>query len=400
MESKPRVLINMHYMEIGGAERALLGLLDAINTDKVSVDLFINQHTGEFMKYIPSKINLLPENRRYSTLERPIIDIVKEGHIDIAFARILAKMHHWLQKNLGRKKSDKPDYTIFQLVAQYTTPLLPSLHKLGQYDLAVSFLTPHNIIARKVLAKKKIAWIHTDYSTISINPKMELPIWSCFDKIISISDDVSTAFLQQFPTLNDRIYLIENIVSANLIKEQANEFEPIEYESSIINICSIGRFCEPKNFNSIPFIAQHLQKRGLKFKWFIIGFGDDSTIKHNIKATDTSEYVTILGKKPNPYPYISECDIYVQPSLYEGKSVAVREAQALNKPVIITNYPTSSSQVNNGVDGIICSMDNESIASAIYELAMDKGKQELLTQNLTCQNDQPNSEIDKFYSLI
>ena len=45
-------------------------------------------------------------------------------------------------------------------------------------------------------------------------------------------------------------------------------------------------------------------------------------------------------------------------------------------------------------------MDNESIASAIYELAMDKGKQELLTQNLTCQNDQPNSEIDKLYSLI
>ena len=352
------------------------------------------------MKYIPSKINLLPENRRYSTLERPIIDIVKEGHIDIAFARILAKTHHWLQKNLGRKKSDKPDYTIFQLVAQYTTPLLPSLHKLGQYDLAVSFLTPHNIIARKVLAKKKIAWIHTDYSTISINPKMELPIWSYFDKIISISDDVSTAFLQQFPTLNDRIYLIENIVSANLIKEQANEFEPIEYESGIINICSIGRFCEPKNFESIPFIAQHLQKRGLKFKWFIIGFGDDSTIKHNIKATDTSEYVSILGKKPNPYPYISKCDIYVQPSLYEGKSVAVREAQALNKPVIITNYPTSSSQVNNGVDGIICPMDNESIASAIYELAMDKGKQKILTQNLACQNDQPNSEIDKFYSLI
>ena len=57
MESKPRVLINMHYMEIGGAERALLGLLDAIDTNKVSVDLFINQHTGEFMKYIPSKIN-------------------------------------------------------------------------------------------------------------------------------------------------------------------------------------------------------------------------------------------------------------------------------------------------------------------------------------------------------
>ena len=58
---KPRIFINMHYMEIGGAERALLGLLNAIDTNKVDVDLFINQHTGEFMKLIPKKINLLPE---------------------------------------------------------------------------------------------------------------------------------------------------------------------------------------------------------------------------------------------------------------------------------------------------------------------------------------------------
>ena len=59
---KPRIFINMHYMEIGGAERALLGLLNAIDTNKVDVDLFINQHTGEFMKLIPEKINLLPMN--------------------------------------------------------------------------------------------------------------------------------------------------------------------------------------------------------------------------------------------------------------------------------------------------------------------------------------------------
>ena len=93
---KPRILVNMHYMEIGGAERALLGLLNAIDTTKVDVDLFLNQHTGEFMKLIPAKINLLPEIKKYSTLERPIIDILKEGYIDIACARILAKIHHFL----------------------------------------------------------------------------------------------------------------------------------------------------------------------------------------------------------------------------------------------------------------------------------------------------------------
>ena len=76
--TKPRLFINMHYMELGGAERALLGLLNAIDTDKVDVDLFLNQHTGAFMPLIPSKINLLPEIPSYSAIERPIKTILKE----------------------------------------------------------------------------------------------------------------------------------------------------------------------------------------------------------------------------------------------------------------------------------------------------------------------------------
>ena len=55
---KPRILINMHYMALGGAERALLGLLNAFDTTRVEVDLFLNQHTGEFLPFIPNKINL------------------------------------------------------------------------------------------------------------------------------------------------------------------------------------------------------------------------------------------------------------------------------------------------------------------------------------------------------
>ena len=50
---KKRIFINIHYLEIGGAERALLGLLSSLNPDKVDIDLFVNQHTGEFMPLIP-----------------------------------------------------------------------------------------------------------------------------------------------------------------------------------------------------------------------------------------------------------------------------------------------------------------------------------------------------------
>ena len=393
---RARIFINMHYMEIGGAERALLGLLNAIDTNKVDVDLFINQHTGEFMELIPSKINLLPEISAYSVIEKQIITAIKKGHVGIAIARLLAKVHY-LIKN-WRKNSD--DASIFNLIAKYTTPLLPALKKYGEYDLAISFLAPHNIVKDKVLAKRKLAWIHTDYTKVSVDANAELHVWNSFDNIISISNEVTNTFTQVFPSLKLKIIEIENILSSSFIRQQASLFEPKEMQGDFIKLCSIGRFCYAKNFENIPFVAKELKEKGLNFKWYIIGFGDNLETIENIKKTNTEESVILLGKKENPYPYIVNCNIYVQPSRYEGKSVAVREAQILGKPVIITNYPTAKSQVKEGVDGIICDLDNKSIAEAIYNLAQNKEKQIKISNYLASHDYGNESEVDKIYELL
>lgn len=386
-------------MEIGGAERALLGLLNAIDTNKVDVDLFVNQHTGEFMSLIPNKINIIPEIKKYSTLERPIINIIKEGYIDIACARIFAKIRHWLYRKTNQVKKDC-DMSIFQYVAKYTTPLLPSLKKLGKYDLAISFLTPHNIVAKKISAQKKIAWIHTDYSTISVNKHDELPIWELFDNIISISSDVTKTFSECFPTLNNRIIEIENILSSSSIITQSKQYFPTEINRNVFTLCSVGRFVHQKNFENIPYIAKILKQKGLEFKWYVIGFGNEKPIKESIIKTATEDYVIIVGKKDNPYPYMANCNIYVQPSRYEGKAVTVREAQILQRPVIITNYPTASSQINSGTDGIICQIDNNSIANAIHELLLNSHKRQQITQYLAKHEYGNECEVEKLYALI
>ena len=72
----------------------MLGLLSSLNPDKVDIDLFVNQHTGEFMPLIPEWVNLLPEISEYTCIERPITTIVKEGHVGIALRRIWAKHKH------------------------------------------------------------------------------------------------------------------------------------------------------------------------------------------------------------------------------------------------------------------------------------------------------------------
>ena len=88
--SKKRIFIAIQYLEIGGAERSLIGLLNAIDYTRYEVDLFVYRHTGEFMSFIPKEVRLLPEIKKFTTLSRPIKDIVKEGYWDIALGRLWA----------------------------------------------------------------------------------------------------------------------------------------------------------------------------------------------------------------------------------------------------------------------------------------------------------------------
>ena len=140
---------------------------------------------------------------------------------------------------------------------------------------------------------------------------------------------------------------------------------------------------------------------GLDVYWYLIGFGpDEPLIRERITEAGMEERVIVLGKKENPYPYLNACDLYVQPSRYEGKAVTVREAQMLGKPVVITRYPTSGSQLEDGVDGVIVPLDNEGCANGIISLLLDRKKMKRFSK--TCQQrDYSNStEIEKLYQLM
>lgn len=396
--SKPRIFINMHYMELGGAEMALIGLLNAFDPEKVDVDLFLNKHSGPYMKYIPDYINILPEIPQYAAIETPFNVLIKKGLIKESIHKIIcnSKCRKYIRKH--------PDFGSMasQIYMDYYISKLPDIKEAAeQYDLAISFLDPPHIVQEKVNARTKIEWIHTDFATIPYDKQLAFKRWAANDYIISISDDITASFTSIYPELSDKIIKIENILSPSFIRDKAKEYDPAEFNSKHINLCSIGRLnAEAKNFKNIPHIARRLVDIGLDFKWFLIGPGDQQSILDEIKTTGTENNVFILGLRENPYPYISNCDIYIQPSIYEGKSICVREAQILYKPTIITRYPTSASQINDGIDGIICDLDNDSVAKAIYELASSKDLQTKLINHLKTHDFGFQDEVNKVYRLI
>lgn len=396
---KKRIFIAIHYLEIGGAEMSLIGLLNAIDTTQYDVDLFLYSHRGELLKQVPNAIHLLPEIKKYDVIEKPIKEAIQKGFSDIALARLWAKYRF---SRYAKKNQLKEGSAILQYVFDAVTPLLPDINPNTEYELAISFLTPHNIVLDKVKAKKKLAWIHTDYTKISVNVEKEIKVWSQFDYIVSISEDVTRTFLKVFPTLAGKIIEIANILSPQMVRQKALAVT-VSYPTpkGRVNLLSVGRFTFAKNFDNVPDICRRILQEGCDICWYIIGYGgDESLIKKKIKETGMEEHVILLGKQENPYPFIKECDIYVQPSRFEGNAVTVREAQILCKPVTVTNYPTAHSQIQQGLDGIIVSQDNASCAREIAGFIKNKELQQNIVNYLKEHDYGNEKEVQKLYSLM
>ena len=73
----------------------------------------------------------------------------------------------------------------------------------------------------------------------------------------------------------------------------------------------------------------------------------------------------MLGVRANPYPCYRECDLYVHATGYEGKSIAIQEAQILGKPILATDCSGNREQIIPDVDGRMCPLDPQSVSREI-----------------------------------
>lgn len=392
-----RILILSQAMFLGGSERALLGLLHTLDYRRVSVDLFLNRHEGEFLDRLPSQVHLLPEKKPYTCLAVPAAEVLKKGQLGVALGRFRGKR---AAKRFAAERGERCPVVELDYSCKYTLPFLPTISE-EEYDLVISFLTPHYFALHKCRGKKKIAWIHTDYSFVTVDVPSEEAMWGGFDHIVSISDAVSDAFVSTFPSLADKLIRIDNILSPAAVRAEAEGDVSGEIDKTTTVLLSCGRFCNAKNFDNVPAIARHLTEHGLDFRWYLIGDGEDRPlVERRIVEEGMEERVILLGKKVNPYPYFAACDLYVQPSRYEGKAVAVREAQILGRPVAITAFATAESQLKNGFDGVILPSDNEGCALGLAALLSDQTRLSLLSEHCLATDYGNEAEAEKLYALM
>lgn len=395
MGEKKSILFVMAGMNRGGAERSLINLLELMDREQYEIDLLVFDTSGKLMAQVPKNVRVLRPDRRL----RCVSTSSKGELIENFSAKALALRAIY---NFRRKK-DKIPY--LQSQEKWESVYLPALKPLPkEYDIAVAYMhsLPSYFVIDKVNAKRKILWVHNDYSRLAKGRDFDRPYFEKADCVVTISEQCVQELVKAFPDLTDKFICIYNLNPEKKIREKALEFYPEEYQNCKgLKLISIGRLNYQKGFDYAIEAARILKDKGVEFSWFIIGSGElKDALEEQIRSLGVEKSVHLLGERENPYPYIQNADIVVQTSRFEGKSIVLDEAKILCKPIITTDYVSVHDQIENGKTGMIVPIDRNSIADGILLLLKNTDLREKLANGLKNMPESLNKEIKKYYDCF
>lgn len=385
----------MNNLNVGGAEKALISLLQTINYSLYDVDLQLFQNKGVFLVQLPRQVNLLPEIETFSYYDMPgikaVFTMLKRGKFRTLINRLAARKVFASSKNAAVKE---------QLLWNYISPCVPASTKT--YDAALGFLekTPAYYVVDKVNAAIKIGYIQNDYDMLGMDEAFDEPYFKKLKYIVTCAPECKVVLDRRFPDKKDKIVVIENIVSPKLINNFSLE-ETDENFPHTVNIVSVGRLENQKGYDLAVEALRMVKDAQQDFHWFILGEGSlQNDLQRQIKELGLQESVTFVGVKENHYPYLRQADIFMQTSRFEGKSIAIEEAKIMAKPIVVTRFSTVNDQIQDGETGIIADMNPQGIAEKLMQLIADPNLRDQLSANLKSEKLGNEEEIYKLYRLI
>ncbi len=394
---KKRLLFVMESMSSGGGERSLLSLLQLLQYKDYDVDLLLFSRDGIFLEMLPQDVNIIDFGESYSqfslSLFRSVASLVRAKKFSLAFKRILYSLTVNSKKgsSLGRD----------QRAWKYMKPAFAD--RFFEYDAAIGYLEgkPNYFVADAVTAKTKIGYIHSNYNELGLDKRLDLKLCKRLDYLVGVSEKCADVLRKNFPELADKIRSVENITMPAALQKLADaparELENVKEKI----ILTVARSSAPKGYDMAVEAAEILAKKNVSFKWFAIGKGEmHSQIEAMIKEKKLEDKFILLGERANPYPYIAACDIYVQPSYYEGKSVAIDEARCFAKPIVSTKFTTVFDQLRDGETALLAEINSQSLAEKIEALINSQALCEKFSENLRREKIGNEEEINKFYEMI
>ena len=390
------LLFVSHKMNLGGTEKALLSLISALENQPVKITLLLLEKGGILTSKIPRFVDV-----KYMEGFDEIKPIIVEPPL----------------KTLGKKLMslelfDAQRFFLLYLKIKITgnwyynyEKVLKNYSHFGCYDVAVAFAGPSDFITyfvyKKVSANKKVQWIHFDIEKVISNFNFGKKYYPFFDKIFCVSQSAMEIFLKHFPNQADKTSVFHNIVSEVEIKNQAALGETFEDKFDGIRILTVGRFTKEKGQHLIPEVARQLKLDKINFRWYLVGDGlEKGKVEQMGFDLGVTDQLFFLGEKENPYRYMQDCDIYVQPSLHEGYGITVAEARVFNRPIVITDFASAKDLIEHEVTGLICGFSPEEIYKSLKIFFSNPQLVKQLMCNLDKVKSSPIHQVEKLTSML
>ncbi|HON83925.1 MAG TPA: glycosyltransferase [Caldisericia bacterium] len=327
-------------LEIGGAEKMTLNLIQGLLNFGYKIDLILIDAKGPLLKNVPKGCN--------------IIDF-KLKHVFFSFLKIIK----YLKKNTP-------------------TVLISSLTHLN-------IITILSVLISRVKTKL-IIMERANLSSATKNNNLKVKFVSILahflykraDFIIAVSEGVKQDLLKKIQGIENKIRVIYNPVLNKDIFLMS--YEPVYHkwflEKNMPIILSVGRLSKEKNY-SILLQAFKLIKDVIKCKLVIIGEGPERENLENLaKSLQINEDLWMPGFDINPYKYMSKSDIFVLTSIYEGLSNVLIEALALGLPLVSTDCESGPREIiKNNINGLLVKVgDYKSLSQAIIYILKNRNK--------------------------
>ena len=372
--------------------------LSHIDYDLYNVDLFLFHKSGTFTNSIPKEVKIVDTSERFSAFCKGFFYFVFNLFKRREFSAIYHRVTFAIINRFFKNKNLAEQYSWKQLRL-----FIDEIEK--EYDIAVAYLEKSSLYftVEKVMARKKIGWIHTNYTNSGMKNKLDKKFLKQLNSIITVSEECRQSLFYEFPENKEKTFIINNILSPTVINGLASRItsDLSVFESGYLNIVTIARLSYEKGIDLALKSCVRLTKQGYKVKWLIIGEGPErKSLEKLIKMYNIEQNFILLGVKENPYPYIKKAEIYVQPSRYEGKSIALEEAKILQKPIVITNFQTARDQIQSNYNGLVVSMDEEGISDGVISLINNNSLRNQFVRNLNENIHGNENEINKFYEII
>lgn len=397
IKMKKSLLFVIDSLDIAGAEKSLVTLLNLLDYTKYEVDLQLFSYGNTLEQLVPHDVNILKpfEYTNFTNLN------LKSAFVHTVTTSKYKMFSSRLKYSFNIRKGKCGNKQKARIYWQSASKVIEENPK--EYDVAISYAqgVPTFYVAEKIKAKKKIAWVNVSYQLDEKEKRFQSKYYDKYNQIVVVSDSAKAVFMETFPNYANKISVQYDINNPEFIFNMAEIGTSYEDDFEGIKILTVGRLAHQKGYDVALEACQQLKKAGVHFKWYVLGKGPlQAEIEDKIKEMELTNHFILLGVKANPYPFYKHADIYVQTSRFEGFGIAIAEARMLNVPVVTTKFDAVYNQMIHEKNGLVVNRNADEVAEGIKKIIYDQGLRNNIVNYLRAEKKGNVEEIERFYQLI